>query len=49
MCAPEYHRQSAEVLKADRERAETIEHDLARKFERWAVLDAKAGERPTPV
>jgi len=43
MCAPEYHRQPPEALKADRERAETIEHDLARKFERWAVLDAKAG------
>ena len=49
MCPPEYHRQAPDALKADRERAETIEHDRARKFERWAVLAAKAGEGPPPV
>ena len=43
MCAPDYHQQPADVRKADRQRAEAIEHLLARKFERWAALDAKAG------
>jgi hypothetical protein len=32
----------AEVLKADRDRAQALEHLLAQKFERWAELDAKA-------
>ena len=49
MCAPGYHQQLPAALKADRERAEGIEHALAQKFERWAALDAKAGEGPTPV
>jgi ATP-binding cassette subfamily F protein uup len=43
MCAPGYHRQPPDALRADRERAEAIEHLLAQKFERWAALDAKAG------
>ena len=43
MCAPDYHQQSADARKADRQRAEAIEHLLAQKFERWAALDAKAG------
>ena len=42
MCAPDYHQQPADALKADRQRAEAIEHLLAQKFERWAALDAKA-------
>jgi ATP-binding cassette subfamily F protein uup len=42
MCAPGYHRQPPDALRADRERAEAIEHLLAQKFERWAALDAKA-------
>jgi ATP-binding cassette subfamily F protein uup len=47
MCAPGYHQQAPEVLRADRLRAETIEHALAEKFERWAALDAKlAGTTP---
>jgi ATP-binding cassette subfamily F protein uup len=44
MCAPGYHQQPPEALRNDRLRAETIEHALAAKFERWAALDAKAGE-----
>jgi ATP-binding cassette subfamily F protein uup len=46
MCAPGYHQQPPAALKVDRERAEAIEHALARKFERWAELDAKAGAAP---
>ena len=42
MCAPGYHRQTPDALRADRERAEAIEHLLAEKFERWAALDARA-------
>ncbi len=42
MCAPDYHRQPPEAMKADRLRAQAIEHALAEKFERWAALDAKA-------
>ena len=42
MCAAGYHQQPAEVLKADRDRAQALEHLLAQKFERWAELDAKA-------
>jgi ATP-binding cassette subfamily F protein uup len=42
MCVPGYHRQAPDVLRADRQRAESIEHALAEKFERWAALDAKA-------
>ncbi len=42
MCAADYHRQGAEAIKADRERAEAIEHLLARKFERWSSLDQRA-------
>ena len=41
MCAADYHRQGAEVIKAERARAEAIEHLLARKFERWAALDGR--------
>ena len=46
MCAPGYHQQPAEALRADRLRAEAIEHALAEKFERWAALDAKAATSP---
>jgi len=31
------------VIKADRARAEEIEHALARKFERWGELDKRQG------
>jgi ATP-binding cassette subfamily F protein uup len=42
MCAPGYHREGPEQMKADRQRAEEIEHLLASKFERWGELDARA-------
>jgi ATP-binding cassette subfamily F protein uup len=45
MCAPGYHQQALEALRADRQRAESIEHALAEKFERWAALDAKASAK----
>ncbi|MEO8486344.1 MAG: ATP-binding cassette domain-containing protein [Betaproteobacteria bacterium] len=41
MCGSDYHQHPAEALRADRQRAEAIEHLLAQKFERWAALDAK--------
>ncbi len=47
MCAPDYHRQSVERIKADRARAEEIERLLADKFERWGELDARA-QPPAP-
>jgi ATP-binding cassette subfamily F protein uup len=45
MCAATYHQQTAQVLRSDRERAQALEHLLARKFERWAELDAKATDK----
>jgi len=48
MCAPEYHKQGVETIKADRLRAQEIEHVLAAKFERWGELDARAPSRPGP-
>ncbi len=41
MCRPDYHRESVDAIRADRTRAEEIEHALARKFERWGELDAR--------
>ena len=41
MSAADYHRQGADAIKSDRVRAAEIEHLLAKKFERWAELDAK--------
>ena len=42
MCANDYHRQSVDVIKGDRRRAEEIERLLNVRFERWGELDAKA-------
>jgi len=42
MCAPGYHRQDLDLLKADRRRAEEIEQLLSERFARWGELDAKA-------
>jgi len=42
MSDPAYHRQGADVLKADRLRAAEIEKTIAVKFERWSTLDARA-------
>jgi len=41
MSAPDYGRLGAAVIKAERQRAEAIEHALAQKFERWGELDAR--------
>ena len=38
-----YHRQGPDAIKADRERAEQIEHALAAKFERWARSTRRRG------
>ena len=41
MSQPDYHRVGAEQIKADRQRAEAIEHELAAKFERWSELEQR--------
>ena len=40
----DYHKQGAEIIKADRKRAADIERLLAEKFERWSALDQKAAQ-----
>ena len=42
MSSPDYHRQGADAIRADRLRAEAIEHELAGKFERWSALEENA-------
>jgi ATP-binding cassette subfamily F protein uup len=42
MSAPDYHRRGPDAIRADRARAEAIEHELAGKFERWSALEEKA-------
>ena len=42
MSSADYHKQGAEAIKADRLRADDIEKQLAKKFERWEVLDQKS-------
>jgi ATP-binding cassette subfamily F protein uup len=42
MSSADYHRQGPDAIKADRLRAEHIEHELAAKFERWSALEDKA-------
>ena len=42
MSSADYHRRGPDAIKADRVRAEAIEHELAAKFERWSTLEAKA-------
>ena len=52
MSQPDYHRAGADRIKADRQRAEAIEHELAAKFERWSELEARAttgGRAATPI
>ena len=43
MCRVDYHQESVDTIKADRRRAEEIEHTLAQKFERWGDLDGRNG------
>jgi ATP-binding cassette subfamily F protein uup len=45
MSSPDYHKQGAEQIKADRRRTEEIEQALAAKFDRWSALEAKANAR----
>ena len=42
MSGVDYHKQGAEAIKADSQRAGEIEQQLAKKYERWEVLDQKA-------
>ncbi|MEO8506002.1 MAG: ATP-binding cassette domain-containing protein [Betaproteobacteria bacterium] len=42
MSAPDYRRQGADAIKADRTRATEVERLLTEKFERWGALDARA-------
>ena len=49
MSQPDYHRAGAEKIKADRQRAEAIEHELAAKFERWSELEARVAHRRLSV
>jgi ATP-binding cassette subfamily F protein uup len=42
MSRPDYHRAGQEQIKADRQRAAAIEHELAEKFERWSLLEQRA-------
>jgi ATP-binding cassette subfamily F protein uup len=44
MSDPGYHRAGGEQMKADRARAEALEHALAAKFERWSALEARAAQ-----
>ena len=42
MSRADYHRSSADQIKADRKRVEQIEHQIANKFELWSALEARA-------
>ncbi len=42
MSSPDYHKRSPEEMRADGERAITVERLLEEKFERWAMLEEKA-------
>ena len=42
MSSVEYHRLGADAIRADRQRATAIEHELAVRFERWSLLEDKA-------
>ena len=48
MSSADYHRQGPDAIKADRVRAEQIEHELAAKFERWSALEEKARQAAQP-
>jgi ATP-binding cassette subfamily F protein uup len=41
MSAPDYHRQSSEVLRGDRQRLEALEALLLQRFARWESLEEK--------
>ena len=44
MSAPDYYARGAAAIKADRLRAEEIEHTLAAHLERWVALDVRVQE-----
>ena len=46
--SPEYYRTGAERMRADRERCEQIERELAQWFERWSDLEARAQRASMP-
>jgi ATP-binding cassette subfamily F protein uup len=48
MSSADYHRQGPDAIKADRARAEQVEHELAAKFERWSALEEKARQAAQP-
>ena len=45
---PEYYRAGAEQMRADRDRCERIDRELAQWFERWSELEARAQRASTP-
>ena len=45
MAAPDYYKQGAEALRADRARASEIEALLAERLERWVDLESRAAAR----
>jgi ATP-binding cassette subfamily F protein uup len=49
MSRPDYHRDGAEQIKSDRARAEAIEHELAKKFERWSALEHRVEQEKGPA
>jgi len=48
ICAADYHQQDVAQIRADRNRAETIERLLAQKFERRGELDRRAQAATQP-
>jgi ATP-binding cassette subfamily F protein uup len=48
MSSADYHRLGPDAIRADRARAEQIEHELAAKFERWSALEEKALQAARP-
>ena len=48
MSSADYHRLGPDAIRADRVRAEQIEHELAAKFERWSALEQKALQATQP-
>lgn len=41
MSAPDYHNQSVDKLKADKERAQQLEEEIATSYQRWEELEEK--------
>jgi ATP-binding cassette subfamily F protein uup len=45
MAAPDYHKQGADVMRADRARAAAIEILLAASLERWVELEGRLSSK----